>query len=152
MRRMKYYDVIAKPATALRLISVRRRGVWRFGTLNKAPVAKKTENQTFYVINESFGLCNYDQRDPEKMLFRGEPGDYVALDKKGNLTLVKLADYMRRFPVNDTTARYSPPTSSDFIRETYKKEQQTDSNSSTINSTSTGGSANARPTNTGPSY
>jgi len=149
---MKYYDVIAKPATALRLISVRRRGVWRFATLESAPVARETKNQKFYVINEVFGLCNYDARDPRKILFRGEPGDYVALDEKGDLTLVKLDDYRRRFPAKDETFRPSPPTSSDFTRETYEQNQQTDSNTSTTNLPSTGGSANARSGNTRPTY
>lgn len=133
---------------------MRRRGVWRFATIDKDSFARETANQKFYVINEPFGLCNFDQDDPSKILFRGRPGDYVASDQEGNLTLVTLEDFRLRFPPKDETQRYSPPTSDDFKRETFEQSQQTNSNNSTItnSSNSSGGTTNARSGNTGTSY
>lgn len=155
MRRMKSYDLIPRPIQVLRRISVQRRGVWTFATIDKNSFVRETKNQRFYVINERFGLCNFDERDPSKTAFRGQPGDYIAADKSnGDLTLVTLTEFKLRFPAPDETVRYMPPTSSDFTRETYEQTQQTNSNTNTTinSSTSTGGSSNARSTTTRTSY
>ena len=156
MSRLKSYDIFNKSPEVLRKISIRNSGRWVFVTLSEPDYARKTESQRFYLINQSFGLCRYNQINPEKTFVRGKTGDYIAADPENNLTLVTAAEYSRRFPKDKPTPMGQPVTSSDFLSQNYTKmreEIQTDnSNNNTTTPPNTGTAANARPTTTRPTY
>ncbi len=156
MSRLKRYDIFNKAPEVLRKISVLRAGRWTFIALTASDYARETESQKFYLINEIFGLCRYNQINPERTFVRGKTGDYIAADQDNNLTLVTAAEYARKFPKDKPTSMGMPVTSSDFLSKNYTKMkeeiQAEDSNNTTTNSPSAGATTNARPTNTGSSY
>ena len=137
MRRLKSYDVFQKPSPVQRRISVIRAGQWAFATIPADTFSRKTKTQRFYLINEKFGLCVFNQRDPSILSSRGLPGDYVASDPNGNLTIVTAEDYARKFPKAKPSNMAMPLTSDDFLREnnpiSVENSTSTDSNSSEVN-------------------
>ena len=152
MRTLKSYEVFQKLPEVQTRISINRSGQWVFATIPEDTFARKTKTQRFYLINEPFGLCLSNQNNPKKRYSRGLPGDYIAADPNGNLTIVTAADYARQFPKDRPSGMTPAPNSDDFLRESSQISSSSPSNSSTINSTSTGGSANARSGNTRTSY
>ena len=151
MSKLKTYDLFVKPDPVLRRISIIRNGFWTFATIPPDSFARKTKTQRFYLLNERFGLCVFNQNDPKKTSVRGKSGDYVAADPDGNLTLVTAKDYERKFPKAAPSNMAMPLTSDDFLRESSTNSRSTTSNS-TNNNSSTGGSANAGSGTTRTSY
>jgi hypothetical protein len=137
MSRLKPYDVFQKPSPVQRRISVIRAGQWAFATIPADTFARETETQKFYLINEKFGLCTFNQNNPSKLSFRGLPGDYIAADPEGNLTIVTAKDYARKFPKARPSNMAMPLTSDDFLREnnpiSVENSTSTDSNSAEVN-------------------
>lgn len=152
MSRLKSYDIFAKPEPVLRRISIIRNGIWTFATIPATSFVRETKSQRFYLINEVFGLCRFNQIDPRKTSVRGKNGDYIAADPNGNLTLVTAKEFSRKFPKAAPSGMAAPLTSDDFIRESSEELSTATSNRTTNNSTFTGGISNARPTTTRPSY
>lgn len=152
MRTLKSYEVFQQIPAVQTRISVQRAGQWTFATIPEDSFARKTKTQRFYLINESFGLCLSNQNNPRKRYSRGLPGDYIAADPDGNLTIVTAADYARQFPKDRPSGMTPAPSSDDFLRESSQRSSSGTSNSSTTNLPSTGGSANARSGNTRTSY
>ena len=149
---MKPYDIYNKPPKVYRRIAVRRDNRWVFTSIPSNSFARQTKTQRFYLMNEVFSLCQFNQRDPDRGTFYGKPGDYIAADENANLTLVTAKEYNRKYEPTFRTGSSAPLNSDDFSREGRKTVDQFVSNSSTTNSTSTGGSANARSGNTRTSY
>ena len=152
MSRLKSYDIFAKPEPVLRRISILRNGVWTFATIPADSYVRETKTQKFYLVNEKFGLCKFNQNDPKKTSVRGKNGDYVAADPNGNLTLVTAEEFSRKFPKATPIRTGSALTSDDFLRESSEELNSSTSNSTSTNSTSTGGSGNAGSRITGTSY
>ena len=152
MSRLKSYDIFVKADPVLRRISLLRNGIWTFATIPPDRFVRETKTQRFYLINELFGLCVFNQNNPKKTKFRGKSGDYIAADINGNLTLVTAEDYRRKFPKEAPSNMVMPLTSDDFLRESSTNTSPLSSNSSRTNSSSTGATTNARPTNTASYY
>ncbi len=156
MSKLKRYDIFNKAPDVLRKISIQRSGRWVFTNLQEPNYARKTETQRFYLINEPFGLCKFNQVNPEKTFVRGKNGDYIVADPNDNLTLVTAAEYALKFPKEKPRPMGMPLTSSQFSSKDYTKTlvelQSEDSNTNRTNLPSTGGSANARSGNTRPTY
>lgn len=149
---MKPYDIYRKPPKVYRRIAVVRNSKWTFVSIPGNSFASETKTQKFYVINEKFSLCQYNQNDPSRGTFYGLPGDYIASDINSNLTLVTAADYKRKFSKPFRTGSPAPANSDDFLREGPKNLNQINSNNNTTNPPNTGTAENARRTTTGPSY
>ena len=149
---MKPYDIYNKPPKVYRRIAVKRNNGWVFTSIPSNSFVRQTKTQRFYLMNEVFSLCQFNQRDPSRGTFYGKPGDYISADGNANLTLVTAKDYNRKYEPTFRTGSSAPLNSDDFFREGRKTLDQFVSNSSTTNLPSTGGSANARSGNTRPSY
>lgn len=129
MSRLKSYEVFQKPDPVQRRISVLRRGQWTFATIPANTFVRQTESQRFYIVNEKFGLCRFDQRDAARQSSRGLPGDYVAADPNGNLTIVTAQEYARKFPKKIPSNMNMPLTSDDFLRENNPNTVESSSSS-----------------------
>ncbi len=156
MSRLKSYDVFPKPTPVLRRISVIRSGQWSFATIPADTLVRETKSQRFYLVNEKFGLCRFNEPKASSISFFGLPGDYIAADPNGNLNIVTAAEYARKFPKKKPANMAMPLTSDDFLRQnnpnSVENSSTINSNSSRANSSSTGATTNAGPTNTGSSY
>jgi hypothetical protein len=137
MSRLKVYDVFQKGPVKPRRISLIRFGQYVFATIPPNDFVRQTKTQKFYLINEPFGLCLSNQNNPRKSSFKGIPGDYIAADLDGNLTLVTAKDYARKFPKARPSNIVTPLTSDDFLRENNPISVETstsiDSNSAEVN-------------------
>ena len=71
-------------------------GVWQFSTLPETP-EKTNGSQSFYKINETFGLVSENITNPAKIASRGSRGDYVALSKTGLLQVITKSQYKELF-------------------------------------------------------
>lgn len=137
MRRLKSYEVFQKPDPVQRRISVSRKGQWIFATIAADTFVRQTKSQRFYIVNEKFGLCRFDETNAAIQSSRGLPGDYVASDPNGNLTLVTAKEYARKFPKEKPANINMPLTSDDFLREnnpnTVERSSSSNFNSAEVN-------------------
>lgn len=134
MSRLKSYEVFQKPSPNQRRISVIRFGQWTFATIPADTLVRETKSQRFYLINEKFGLCAFNQNNAAKLSSRGKPGDYIAADPNGNLTIVTAQEYASKFPKKRPANMNMPLTSDDFLREnnpnTVESSRSSNSNGS----------------------
>lgn len=134
MSRLKSYDIFQKPSPDQRRISVIRSGQWTFATISADSLVRETKSQRFYLVNEKFGLCQFNQNNAAKLSSRGKPGDYIAADPNGNLTIVTAKEYARKFPKEKPANINMPLTSDDFLREnnpnTVERSSSSNSNGS----------------------
>jgi len=93
---LKLRDIFPKTAERLTKISVYVNGGWQFTTLSDS--AKVTNNsQSFFQINEIFGLVSENIQNPSKISARGSKGDYVALSRTGLMQVISRSQYKELF-------------------------------------------------------
>jgi len=102
-------DILVRGRLRATQLSVKANGRWQFTTLARA--SKRAEGLSYYRIQFPFGLVNSKTRDPKIIMQYGEPGDYVSIDRLGELSLVKKDMYDLRFPKKDTRPQTIPTTS-----------------------------------------
>lgn len=75
--------------------------VWRFNTWNFYEISNLSLRETssgkgkYTIMNEAFGLVSSNETDPKMVRVIGAAGDYLFMDREGNLTVVSqsLAKY-----------------------------------------------------------
>jgi len=112
-------------------------GRWEFGTPGNA--VRATGEQTFYLLNSKFGICTGLQEDATKTMFRGRPGDYLAVDRDGVMSVVTRTEFQRLFPVANLAPPYRPRSSKllrnpKVLTDTLKKSGRLASNRKANNS------------------
>ena len=113
MKDVEIRDIFPKANKPLAAVSVYRNGRWSFATL-KTPT-RILETQQFFKINFPFGLHKKGSQNAAIYAVKGNPGDYVSVDRLGTFALVTADDYLRKFP----TPQQIPPTpnSSEKLRD-----------------------------------
>lgn len=152
MKDLEEKDILLRTKTRLTRVSIYVDGVWRFGRL--LTPTQIAENQNIYRMSVPFALVASTENNPRKGLLTGRPGDYVAADRSGELSLITVEQYNLRFPSRRKPA-YKPETSEklkggDYITEIVRGSSPQRSNSTTTTNTRNRGTNNARPSR--PSY
>jgi len=114
MKDLDTKDILKRERTRLTKLSIYLNGRWQFATLTN-PI-RVDGNQSFYRINYKFGLVKDTISVPKIYTQAGEPGDFVAMDGTGELSLVKKADYKRQFPVLNKNPK-TPADSSQKLKD-----------------------------------
>lgn len=96
MKDLELNDILQRERNPLTKISVYVNGRWQFVSLSN-PI-KTQGNQSFYRIIYKFGLIKSSVTTPINRTINGQPGDYVAMDSQGELSLVTRAQYEQIFP------------------------------------------------------
>ena len=112
MKDLELKDIMARQDRPLTRISVYFSGRWSYANPNTP--SRKTVDQNFYLISYPFLLHRSGLTDPSKGLLQGAPGDYMAQDMQGVMSLVKASQYALLFP--STQHPTIKPTSSENLR------------------------------------
>ena len=115
MKDLELKDILNKERIPFTKLSVYINGRWEFATLSNPIITK--DDQSYYRMVYRFGLTKDSVNDPAKFSQLGEPGDYVAMDSTGELSLVKKQQYNQIFPQQnikpkkmlDSSAKLSDP-------------------------------------------
>ena len=113
MKDLELKDILDRKDTPLTRITVYFNGKWSFANLSSP--TKYTEDQNFYLINYPFGLTKSNVLNPAHFSVKGDPGDYVSLDRQGALALVTASNYALLFPGPQEIP--TPPPSSEQLRD-----------------------------------
>ena len=112
MKDLELKDILDRKDTPLTRVTVYFNGKWSFANLSSP--TKSTEDQNFYLISYSFGLTKSNVLNPAQFSVKGDPGDYVSLDRQGVLALVTASNYALLFPSSQQIP--TPPPSSEQLR------------------------------------
>lgn len=114
MKDLEKRDIFPRKNPRLAKLSVYRGGEWLFSS--PVDLKRVTEDQSFYLISEKFGLVNENINNPGKPVKIGVPGDYVAVDRVGVMSLVTEAEFKMLFPAKKLSAT-KPLTSSEALKD-----------------------------------
>lgn len=89
-------DILLRRNRRLTNVSIYRDGRWVFAGLNN--LKKTSQGQNFYLMSNPFGLLKEGTQDPKIITLRGEPGDYVAIDSTGTVSMVTAEQFNQLFP------------------------------------------------------
>ena len=123
MKDIDQRDILIRERLRATQLSVKVNGGWQFATLQRA--SKRLNGLSYYRIQFPFGLVNSRANNPKIIMEYGDPGDYVAMDRLGELSLVKKDMYDMLFarPKNPVTRPVSSKKLSDpkFITDIVRK-------------------------------
>ena len=136
MKDLELKDILIKSDKPLIGLSVYFNGKWSYATLTNPN--KITVLQSFYLISYPFGLHRKVTTSPGKYVIKGAPGDYVARDNQGFLSLVTAHNYSLLFP-GPQNILTSPPSSEllrdpNFLTKTLQESVNKDSDKVLIGS------------------
>jgi hypothetical protein len=109
MKDLELNDILNRTRIPYTKLSVYLNGIWQFATLTN-PI-RVEDGQSFYRIIYKFGLTKNSETLPTNYTLEGSPGDYVAMDSTGELSLVKKDEYKRLFPVLNKKPKRMPDSS-----------------------------------------
>jgi hypothetical protein len=129
MKDLQLEDILDRKDKPLTRLSVYLNGRWSFAAPSSA--TRITEDQKFYLISYPFGLIKSGGNNPANYSIKGEPGDYVAINNQGFLSLVTKSNYSLLFP-NPQQIPTAPPTSTllknpNFLTKTQAESVDKDS-------------------------
>ena len=112
-------------------------GRWEFVLPSNA--VRATNEQTYYLLNSKFGLCDGPQQDATRTMFRGNPGDYLAVNRDGVMSVITRSEFARLFPTPNLSPPYRPRSSKllrnpKVLTDTLKKSGRLASNRKANNS------------------
>lgn len=84
-------------------ISVYRNGFWAFVFFPDYSKKYIHGNTSYYKVKDTFGLHSSGAFRPSKPIYRGDPGDYLAIGQRGMYSLVTKKQYEAMFPKEDTS-------------------------------------------------
>jgi hypothetical protein len=99
MKDLELSDIFQKPSEITTRISLYEDGVWSFTQLDPINNVKTFQNQTFFKINQVFGLLRDYVSDPSKVSVTGEPGEYVGVSPTGRLYKLTIQEFLSIFPI-----------------------------------------------------
>jgi len=102
-------DILKRTLKVPTRLSQYKFGRWEFA--NPSNAVKSTREQTFYLLNSKFGICNGPQEDATRTMFRGKPGDYLAVSREGVMSVVTRSEFNRLFPKDNLSPPYRPRSS-----------------------------------------
>lgn len=146
MKDIRLTNIGQVPRTSLKRLSFYANGIWQFGSLDRAPFILDN-NQKIYRLTVKFQLLSEFVDDPARGLIRGQAGDYVGVDRFGNMSLITQEQYKLRFPKRrkrasaaDTSEKLKNPN---YITEIVRGSAPAASNTTlrTTSTPSTGGSS-----------
>jgi len=134
MKDLQLSDIFQKASEITTKISVYEDGEWRFISLDPFSNIKTFQNQTFYRINQVFGLLRQEVSDPSKFSVKGEAGQFVGVSPSGRLYKLTVEEYKSIFPIpvviteskNYNSEKLKDPK---FITKIVKGSDPTSSNS-----------------------
>ena len=134
MKDLELPDIFERTNVITTRLSVYEDGLWRFIQLDPTTNVKTYENQTFYKINQLFGLVKEGVNDPSIVSVLGQPGEYVGVSFSGRLYKLTVKEFLSIFPRqilarenrNYNSERLRDPN---FITKIVKGSGPTDSNS-----------------------
>jgi hypothetical protein len=109
MKDIDQRDILRRERLRATQLSVKVNGGWQFATLQRA--SKRLNGLSYYRIQFPFGLVNSRANDPKIIMEYGDPGDYVAMDRLGELSLVKKDMYDLQFAKPNTRPEVRPVNS-----------------------------------------
>lgn len=85
-----------KPNTPAKLseVSVYSGNQWNFYTLNNLTFVRKGVYE-YATLQYKTGIIKEGEQDPSKVIYIGEPGDYIFRDSSGSLTIIKNQDFSK---------------------------------------------------------
>lgn len=130
MKDLEQKDILNRTRQRLTRFSIYLEGRWRFGRLLTPTLI--ADNQSIFRMSVPFALISANENNPKNAAMLGRPGDYIASDAQGELSIITEAQYDLRFPKRRKQA-YRPETSEklkggDFITETVRESQTVRSN------------------------
>lgn len=145
MKDLELKDVLDRQRIRLTKVSVYVNGIWQFAAVQGSTFVD--EGQTLYKSTYKFALIDQAVDDPKAGEIFGKPGDYIAIDPTGEVSLITAEQYKQRFPKR-VKQPYMPETSSklknpNFLTEIVRGSQTTSSNTTPTPrySPSTGGTS-----------
>jgi hypothetical protein len=93
---LKLRDIFPKTVEKLTKLSIYVNGVWEFTELPSV-ASQSNGSQSFYQINQIFGLVSENNTNPSKISSRGARGDYVALSRTGLMQVINRNEYKKLF-------------------------------------------------------
>jgi len=89
----------------VKVTSVYRGGFWAFAYFPQYSTNVVQGDTSYFRIKETFGLHLVGASRADKPLYRGYPGDYIAVGQNGAYSLVKKKEYDIMFsPLNNDTS------------------------------------------------
>lgn len=86
----------------VKVTSVYRGGFWAFAYFPQYSASIKQGDTSYFRIKDTFGLHLVGAFRADKPLYRGYPGDYIAVGQNGTFSLVKKKTYEAMFaPLKD---------------------------------------------------
>jgi hypothetical protein len=130
MKDLEEKDILNRTRQKLTRFSIYLEGRWRFGRLLSPTVI--ADNQSIFRMSVPFALVAANENNPRNASLLGRPGDYIASDNLGELSIITEAQYNLRFPKRRKQP-YRPETSEklkggDFITKTVRESQTVRSN------------------------
>lgn len=91
---MKNPNFVPKPNNPAKLseVSVYAGNQWNFYTLNDLNFVKKGVYE-YAQLKYKTGLIKEGEQDASKVVYIGNPGDYIFRDSSGSLTIIKNQDF-----------------------------------------------------------
>ena len=96
MKDLEIRNIFPKNLNIPKRLSVYKNGNWQFTT--PANPIKVDKNQTFYRVNEAFGITNVFTDDPSKTIARGGVGDILIVLSTGTMRILPNSQYVSMYP------------------------------------------------------
>jgi len=131
MKDLELTDIYERRPSPLVNLSTYVNGTWRFSSVAGLPYISD-QGQKIYRMKVKFGLVPENYLSPNRRSVTGSPGDYVAVDSLGTMSLITKEQYDMRFPKKrkpaytvDTSEKLKDPN---YITEIVRGSTPTTSN------------------------